>query len=96
MKKYFILFLLIFIFVTQKYPRDIGYPKIYGKPIYTIQEIGNVKNIKLYNPVNFFKINKNLKKKTFSSYMFYNIVLEFKGVVYTYKQFVVHREYTFQ
>ena len=28
--------------------------------------------------------------------MFYNIVLEFKGVVYTYKQFVVHREYTFQ
>ena len=27
---------------------------------------------------------------------FYNIVLEFKGVVYTYKQFVVHREYTFQ
>lgn len=75
MKKYLILFLLIFIFVTQKYPRDIGYPKIYGKPIYTIQEIGNVKNIKLYNPVNFFKINKNLKKKTFSSYMFYNIVL---------------------
>ena len=28
--------------------------------------------------------------------MFYNIVLEFKGIVYTYKQFVVHREYTFQ
>ena len=27
---------------------------------------------------------------------FYNIVLEFKGIVYTYKQFVVHREYTFQ
>ena len=27
---------------------------------------------------------------------FYNIVLEFKGTVYTYKHFIVHREYTFQ
>lgn len=27
--------------------------------------------------------------------MFYNIVLEFKGTVYTYKHFIVHREYAF-
>lgn len=75
MKKYLILFLLTVVFVTQKYPRDISYPKGYGQPIYTIRKIGSVKNIKIYNPIRFFKISKNLKDKTFSTYMLYNFVL---------------------
>jgi len=75
MKKYLILFLLIVIFVTQKYPRDIGYPRSYGQPIYTIKKIGNVKNIKIYNPILYFKVNERLKNKTFPTYMTYNLSL---------------------